>query len=110
MKTAIKVIVMTIIFCIVLYFISCSEHGGTIIITNNFSNEKTVTVYSEFSIFGGFLFRYKDEYGPKDIASGDSVSFNVSSNSSYSIVWGNDKYTYKTIDVAGGETVQVNIP
>jgi len=110
MKTAIKVIVMTTILCIGLCFISCFEHGGTIIVTNDFSNEKTVTVYSEFSIVGGILFSYKEKFSTKDIAPGESAEFIVSSNTEYGIVWGNDRYSYKIIEVSGGENVQVNIP
>ena len=109
MKKAIKLIVMTTIFCIVLCFISCEEYGGTIIVTNNFSNEKTVKVYTEYHN-DGWLIRYKEIYGTKDIAPGDSASFNVGYNLSYDIVWDNGKYTYKTIEVSGGKTVQIDIP
>jgi len=104
-----------IIFVFLFFLNSCDEYGGTIVISNNYSENITTTVYSEFTIMSntifGLVFSYKDKYGPKNITAKSSEKFNVDTNSRYGIVWkhnGNDKY--KTVNVEKGQTVEVNIP
>jgi hypothetical protein len=90
---------------------SCGEKGGTLIVKNNYTDDKSVAVYSDFSLNGPTLFNYKDQYGPKTIAKGGSVSFDVTSDAKYTIVWyANGKDWVKGVQVSGGETVEAVIP
>jgi len=94
-----------------LLFIACGEFGGTIIVNNNYDVSKSVTVYSDFSQ-SGFLFYYRDRYGPITIEPNSSGTFNVSSNSTYGIIWRHQTNVdrVKTVDISGGEIVEINIP
>lgn len=90
--------------------ISCFEIGGTIIVKNNYSNDKEVTVYSDFSP-SSFIFTYKDKYGPITIIAGSTDCFNVNSDSTYGIIWRDGSVNkYKKIEVSNGNTVEVTIP
>jgi hypothetical protein len=88
---------------------SC-EVGGTIIVKNNYSTDKNVTVYSDFSSLSDPLFTYEDEYGPKTIFAHSSENFNVKNNTTYGIVWYDGGSKYKTVHVSNGDTVEVSIP
>jgi len=92
------------------FFTSCGEYGGTIIVNNNYSEDKIVNVYSAFSV-SGIMFSYEDKYGPQTIITDSSGTFNVKSNTTYGIIWNHDKVDkFKTVKVSNGETVEVNIP
>jgi len=95
--------------CIV-FLVSCDEYGGTIIVKNNYSEDKTVTVYSDFSP-SVIIFTYKDIYGPKNIIAGGTANFSVKSNTHYGVVWNHNKIdNYKIVEVSKGGTVEINIP
>jgi len=115
MKNMVKVFIAAIILCIVPLFISCGERGGKIVVNNNYSENKSVTVYSDFSIKYKVLniteFSYKDKYGPAMITDGSCGDFNVNSNTTYGIIWRDGRVDkYKTVEVVNGETVYVDIP
>jgi hypothetical protein len=91
---------------------SCGEMGGTIIVKNNYSEDVSVTIYSDFTKPSSLgIFQYKNKYGPKTITAGSTDIFNVGTNADYGIVWrvgGYDRYT--TRQVANGEVVEITIP
>ena len=102
-----SVIISVLCFCI--FFTSC-EFGGTIVVKNNYSEDISVTAYSEFKD-NGFLFEYRESYGPINIISHSTGSFDVNSDTKYGIVWSNGKIKdYKTVHVSNGETIYVDIP
>ena len=110
MKNLSKFVFVALSLCFISFLTSCGKYGGTIIVKNNYSTDKTVTVYSNFSS-NGTIFSYKDEYGPKTIVADSSDVFDVKSNTDYGIVWndgGIDKY--KTVEISNGDTIEVNIP
>jgi len=110
MKNIFKFVLVILTVCFTVFLNSCGECGGTIIVKNNYSEDKIVTVYSKFSVYG-IMFSYEDKYGPKNITAGSTASFSVDSNTKYGIVWNHntvDEYT--TVEVSNGETVEVNIP
>jgi hypothetical protein len=109
MKILIKKLILVLILCLIFIHVSCGEFGGTIIIKNNYSEEKTVRVYSEYS--GGIVFSYKKMYGPIVIAPGNTGKLNVDTNSRYGIIWRpSNVNSEKVINVSNGETVEINIP
>jgi len=114
MKNLFKLVIIAFFSCFMAFFISCSESGGTIIIKNNYSEEKTVTVYSDFSITNlsvSSMISYKDKYGPNNISADSTGTIIVKNNTHYGIVWHNgDVDAYKSVDVANGEIVEVIIP
>ena len=110
MKILFKIFVPISILCLMVFFMSCDEYGGTIIIKNNYNEDKTVTVYSDFSV-SYIIFSYKDAYGPIKITAGSTGNINVKTNTNYGVMWrdaGIDKY--KTVKISNGETVEINIP
>ena len=109
MRNILKFIFVALFLCFVSLLTSC-ESGGTIVVKNNYSTDKNVTVYSDFTSVSGPLFTFEDKYGPKTIFAHSSEIFNVKSNTTYGIIWydGGDKY--KTIKVSSGDTVEVSIP
>jgi len=114
MKNIKKLAFIAFFICFGVLFISCSEQGGTIIIKNNYSEEKSVTIYSDFSISNldtNSIISYKDKYTLDKLNPGGFDTINVKSNSHYGIVWHNgDVDAYKTVDVSNNETVEVIIP
>jgi len=110
MKDIFKFVFVILTVCFIAFLFSCKEHGGTIIVKNNYSEDKIVTVYSEFSA-SGIVFSYKDKYEPQNITAGGTNSFSVESNAKYGIVWNHNKIDeFKTVEVSDGETFEVNIP
>jgi len=110
MKNILKIFVAILFIGLTVFLTSCGEYGGTIIVTNNYSEDVEVAVYTKF-VSHVFVFSYEDKYGPKNIAAGGTGSFNVKSNTEYTVFWRYGRYdSYKTIDVANGETVRVDIP
>jgi hypothetical protein len=110
MKNIIKFVFVILAFCFIAFLISCVEKGGTIIINNNYSEDKMVTVYSDFSLSLSMFF-YKDKYGPQNIVAGGTGNFSVKSDALYGIIWKGDKYDEViTVKVSNGETVEVKIP
>jgi hypothetical protein len=109
MKNLLKFVFVALSLCFMFLLTSC-EFGGTIVVKNNYSTDKDVTVYSGFTSVSGPLFKFENEYGPKTIFAHSSENFNVESNTTYGIVWydGGDKY--KTVKVSNGDTVEVSIP
>ena len=97
--------------CAVVFWASCSEYGGTIAVTNNYIEDKTVTVYTEVSTMV-IVMSYKDKYGPIDIPAGETGHINVPSNTTYWVFWklSDDTDKYKTVDVANGDTAHIAIP
>jgi len=109
MKNLFKFVFVALFLCFMALLTSC-EYGGTIIVKNNYSTDKDVTVYSDFSL-SSFIFTYEDMYGPKTIVAGSSDVFNVKSNTTYGIVWYVDGVSkYQTVEVSNGDTVEVRIP
>jgi len=110
MKNIFKFTFVILTICFIAFLFSCGEYGGTIIVKNNYSEDKIVTVYSEFSVSGN-IFTYKDKYGPQNIIAGGTETFNVKSNPKYGIIWNYDEIdNFKTVELSNGETVEVNIP
>jgi hypothetical protein len=93
---------------------SCGEHGGIIVVKNNYSHSLNVTVYSKFSrsIGGAYTLErtsYDEKYGPKTApAGGGSASFDVPYNGEYGVVWGSG-YSYRMVKASNGDTVEVII-
>ena len=109
MKNIIKFVFIILALCFIVFLISCCEAGGTIIIKNNYSEDKMVIIY-EYSLIG-VTFNYKDKYGPQNIVAGCTGSFSVKSNAVYGIIWTHNKIDYvKTAEVSYGETVEKEIP
>jgi hypothetical protein len=102
--------------CFMAFLISCVEEGGTIIVINNYLEDKSVAVYSDYRYMGMGLFSYTKKYGPKDISANNifndnTVKFNVSSDANYGIIWKHSANVdrVKEIYVSGGNTVEVTI-
>jgi hypothetical protein len=109
MKHSGKFVFMVLALCFAVT--SCGEKGGTLIVKNNYTDDKSVAVYSGYSLNGPTLFYYDDKYGPKTIAVGGSASFDVTSDAKYTIVWyASGKDQTKTVQVSGGDTVEADIP
>jgi len=112
--------VLAILFSVSLF--SCGkedeaivEGGGIIFVKNNYSEDKTVTVYSDFSIEHMTslyaTIKYKDRYGPQSIPADSTVAFIVNSDAHYGIVWRHDgKDSYTTVNASNNEAVDVRIP
>jgi len=110
MKNIFKFVFVILAICFIASLISCGEHGGIIIVKNNYSEDKTVTVYSEF-LLSGLSFTYKDKYGPQVIVAGGTGIFSVKDNTEYGIIWKHKGYdNHKTVEVSNGETIEVKIP
>ncbi|MDR3130459.1 MAG: hypothetical protein LBU18_02840 [Treponema sp.] len=109
MKSVLRFVFAALVLSCVSFLTACGEHGGTIIVKNNYEKFAVdVTVYSGLSPSGQTLYTYKDEYGPKTIAAGGSADFSVSSDDEYGIrVYSEIK---KRVYVSGGDTVEVTIP
>ena len=110
-------VISAFIFFSAAIFTSCGEYGGTIIVNNNYSSEIKVTIYTEFGIISQgdayvpTFFSYKYKYGPETIEAGNNEFFAVSRNTSYTITWSDaSNFRHKTIEVANGNIVEVNIP
>jgi hypothetical protein len=101
-----------IIVCSIIFLFSCVESGGTIIVENNYNAQKYITILSNAS--GEIETKYDDMYGPEIVSAKGTVSFNVKSNTRYSIFWGDNRQissdNRKNVNVSGGETVTVKIP
>ena len=109
MKNLLKFVFVALSLCFMCFLTSC-EVGGTIIVKNNYSTDKNVTVYSDFTSVSDLLFTFEDKYGPKTIFARSSEFFNVKSNTTYGIVWYDGGDNYKTVKVSSGDTVEVSIP
>jgi outer membrane lipoprotein-sorting protein len=107
-----KTLRFLIIICLVGFLFSCNEYGGTIIVENNYDVQKYVTVLSDVS--GNFVITYKDKYGPKIVFANEVISFDVKSNTDYTIFWGDTTQlssdNKRNVDVSNGNTVTVKIP
>jgi len=100
MKIISKFLIFTVLMCAIFLFTTCNELGGTIIIKNNYTSDKTVTVYKDFSPSFS-IFTYTEKYGPKNINTGGTVKFNVNRNAIYGIVWRDDSIDkYKSVYVS----------
>jgi hypothetical protein len=111
MNNLLKLGIIALSLCLLTSLSSCSK-GGTIIIKNNYSNDKEVTIYSDFKEPDNFgSFNYRDKYGLKNINIGSTCTFNVNTNATYGIVWRGTDYDYhKTVEVSNGEVVKISIP
>jgi hypothetical protein len=110
MKYLLTFVFITLTLCFICILISCGEYGGTIVVKNNYPEDKTVTVYSDVT-FSGPIFTYKDKYGPKNIITGSTGNFSVDSNTHYGIIWSHDGVDkYEVVEVSNGATIKVNIP
>ena len=107
-----KFVFVALSLCFISFLTSCGEYGGTIIVKNNYSTTKTVSLYSNFYPTAiDTIFSYKDKYGPKTIVAGSSDVFDVEGNIRYGIIWSDDGVDkYKVVKVSHGDTVEVNIP
>jgi hypothetical protein len=112
MKNVLKWAFAVLALCLIASLSSCGRIGGTIIVKNNYSRDKEITIYSDFKEPNGFgLFQFRFKYGLKTINAGSTGTFNVNTNTKYGIVWhGTVTDEYKIVEISNGKVVKISIP